>query len=228
MITRTQQQLIDRQIQDWLSRNRKKTEVKQKVHPVITISREWGAQGSEIASLIKEKLGERWQVWDKEIINAVAKKADVRSEMIKLVDEKSQSKFELFFKSFFGKEIFSQSEYRRHVTAILLALGHHGYTIILDRGSNFVLPYAFRVRVVASRKYRILSLQEKDKVTEEEALFLMRQSDHEKANFVKQVFNENLNDPWNYDLCIKTNYISEKTVAEIIVQGAKDKLGKLA
>ena len=83
------------------------------------------------------------------------------------------------------------------------------------------------MRIVASRKFRIYTLQKQDKISEEEALYLMRQSDYEKSEFIKQVFNEAVNDPWHYDLCIKTNYIKPETIAGIIIDGASDKLGKL-
>ena len=113
------------------------------------------------------------------------------------------------------------------MTSVVLALGHHGYAIILGRAANFVLPRAFRVRIVASRKFRIQDLQKKEKVSEEEALFLLRQSDHERSDFVKQLYNADVNAPWNYDLCLKMNYIKPETAVTMIIEGAKDKLGKL-
>lgn len=222
-------QMVDRQINEWLERNTKiSSEVTKKtIPPVITISEEWGAGGSQIAQLIKKELGDPWRVWGKQIVGEIAKRADVRNEIVKSIEDNAYSRFESFFKGFFTSESFTQNEYRRHVTNILLALGHHGYAVILGRGSNFVLPRAFRVRIVASRKYRVNTLQKQDKVSEEEALYLMRQSDHEKSEFIKQVFNENINDPWNYDMCIKTNYIKPETAAKSIIESAKDKLGKL-
>lgn len=227
--------IIDRQIKEWLNEKEVKDKriihngktLKNRLSPVITISREWGAGGTEIVKQLQEKLGSPWLIWDKQIIGEIAKRAEVRNDIVRSIEDKSFSVFESFFKGFFMREDLTQNEYRRHVTSILLALGHRGHAIIVGRGANFVLPQAFRVRLVASRKFRIQDMQKKEKVTEEEALFLIRQSDHERDEFVKQVFAGEINAPWNYDLCIKTNYIKPETVAEMIIQGAEDKLGSL-
>ena len=229
MVTYKEYTAFDQQVHEWLDRNKKDGKVftKKQIPPVITISREWGAEGSTISYKLQENLGESWRVWDKQIIGEIAKRAEVRNEVVKSIEEKSYSKIESFFRGFFTGESLNQSKYRRHMTNVLLALGHHGYAIILGRAANFVLPQAFRVRIVASRKFRIQGMQKKEKISEEEALFLMRQSDHERSDFVKQLYNADVNAPWNYDLCLKMNYIKPETAVDMIIQGAKDKLGKL-
>ena len=61
---------LDQQVHEWLDRN-KQTEKflsKKQLPPVITISREWGSEGSTIAYDLQKKLGEPWRVWDKQII----------------------------------------------------------------------------------------------------------------------------------------------------------------
>lgn len=229
MIAYKEYQAIDAQVKEWLERNEKTAKAlpKKQIPPVITISREWGSLGNKIAYLLRDRLGDPWRVWDKQIIGEIAKRAEVRNEVVKSIEKKGLSHFEAFFKNFFGVEVFEKSEYRKHVTSILLALGHRGYAIIIGRGGNFILPRAFRVRIVASRKYRMEHLKKEGKISEEEALYVMRQADHESSEFVKQVFDGDINAPWNYDLCLKTNYIKPETAVEMISSGAKDKLGKL-
>ncbi len=230
MIVRKEYQIIDQQVREWIERNKKsKThDNKQQIPPVITISREWGVGSHEVALKLRERLGADWRIWDKQIIGEIAQRADVRNEVVRSVEEGKQTQFEIFFRSIFGSDYLSHDEYRRHVASILIAIGHHGKAIILGRGANFILPRSFRVRLVGSRKYRIEHIQEKNRFTEEEALAVMRQSDHEKSQFVKQVYNEDINSPWHYDLCVKVNYIKTETIAEMILRGTEDKLGKLS
>src|SRR3974390_1360458 len=56
--------------------------------PYLLISREKGAGGSAVARLVGQRLG--WQVFDKEIVEAIAKAAHVRRELIEGLDERDR------------------------------------------------------------------------------------------------------------------------------------------
>src|SRR3974377_732680 len=55
--------------------------------PYLLISREKGAGGSAVGQLAGKRLG--WQVFDKEIVDAIAKKAKVPRELIQTLDHRS-------------------------------------------------------------------------------------------------------------------------------------------
>src|SRR5512136_235549 len=57
--------------------------------PYLVISREKGAGGSAVAQLAGRRLG--WQVFDKEIVDAIAQKAQVRRELIESLDERDRA-----------------------------------------------------------------------------------------------------------------------------------------
>src|SRR5512136_597700 len=60
--------------------------------PYLLISREKGAGGSAVAQLAGKRLG--WQVFDKELVDAIAQKAQVRRELIESLDERDQTTIE--------------------------------------------------------------------------------------------------------------------------------------
>src|SRR5690242_15517250 len=45
--------------------------------PVITVTRQIGSSGDAVARAVAEKLSKNWQVWDNEIIEAIARSAGV-------------------------------------------------------------------------------------------------------------------------------------------------------
>jgi hypothetical protein len=220
--------LTEEQVKQWLILTKKEINKGgvRKNGPVITISRELGSGGYKIAQIIKNKLGEPWKIWDREILDEIHKLASVKKDIIESLDEKSKSRFENFLEGILSGEsgFFGIDEYKKYLVQVLLRIGHFGNAIILGRGANHVLPNSFRLRMVASRKKRVEVLKEKEGFSEEEILYLIRESDHEREDFIKKYFNANINDPWDYDLCIKSSYISPEKAAEIIISCAKDKL----
>src|SRR4030043_1277953 len=94
--------LVIRQINEWIEMT-KIPRANKKNPPVITISREWGSEGSGIAREIQRKLGEPWKIWDKQIIDEIAKKTDVRKEFIESLDERVHTEFEKFLGGFYQR-----------------------------------------------------------------------------------------------------------------------------
>jgi len=223
---KTLTELTEEQVKEWMAATQKKVQQKEiKRGPVITISREWGSGGSKVAYLLKDKFGKPWQVWDKEILDEIQKNTEVNREVIESLDEKSKSAFENFVDNIFAGtgRYFGIDDYRVNLVKVISRIGHFGYAVILGRGANFILPDAFRVRIVASRRKRVDVMEKYEEVSESEALLLMRRSDHEREDFVQRYFNSNINDPWNYDLCVKTSYLSPEAIAEMITLGVKEK-----
>ena len=56
--------------------------------PYLLISREKGAGGSAVAQLAGKRVG--WQVFNSELVDAIAEKAHVRRELIESLDERDR------------------------------------------------------------------------------------------------------------------------------------------
>ena len=54
--------------------------------PVITVTRQIGSSGDAVARAVAEKLDKGWQVWDNEIIEAIARSAGVQTKMVETLD----------------------------------------------------------------------------------------------------------------------------------------------
>jgi len=214
--------LTDSRIKEWFLREKARMERKnlpcsQRVCRIITISREYGAGGARIAAKICERLGTNWQVWDKEIIDAVAESAQTRSQMVESLDEHAMSWLEELCRTILNSHVIETRTYCRHLAQVVLALAHQGNKIIIGRGANFLLPQALNIRLRAGLDFRIRNIMESEHLTREEAERKIRHIDRERMEFTRQVFSRDIDDVAGYDMIIRTDSLGlDPTVSAII------------
>ena len=186
------------------------------VRPVVTISRQMGAGGADVAQKLAEMLGEPWQVYDQQIIDAIANNAEVRKEMVEALDEHARSEIESVVMSLLGVGGIETPGYRKHLVQVLLTIERAGFAIVLGRGANFVLPKAVNVRLRASLPVRIRRVMEQLSLTREQAQKQIRESDKEREVFIQHTFGRHINEDGAYDLIIYTDDLTTEGVARII------------
>lgn len=214
--------LSDSRLNEWLLREKARKERKiqscnQRVCRVITISREYGAGGAQIAAKVCERLGTNWQVWDKEIINAMAESAQVRSQMVESLDEHAQTWLQEICRNILNSHVIETHAYYRHLAQVVLALAQQGNKIVIGRGANFLLPRALNVRLRAALDFRIRNIMDHEHLSREEAERKIRHVDRERMEFTRQLYSKDIDDPAGYDMIIRTDNLGiEPTVAAII------------
>ena len=57
--------------------------------PVVTLSRELGSGGNEVAQALCNHLG--WDLWDRELVEEIARSANVRTDVVRSLDEHTRS-----------------------------------------------------------------------------------------------------------------------------------------
>jgi cytidylate kinase len=215
--------LVDQRVTEWMLREKAAREGERKpnllLNPdraIITISRQYGACGHTIAELVARELGPDWEIWDQQIVDAIAKHANVVSEMVEILDEhtiSSQEQAIRYLTRYWG---LNPDSYFRHLVQVLLSLSHQGKKIIIGRGANFVLPQALSVRLQASLAYRTAWAREREGIAEEEAKRKIRKLDRERADFIKSRFNQNVDDPAMYDIVFQVHRLGMEGVTSAI------------
>ena len=102
--------------------------------PYLLISREKGAGGSAVGQLAGKRLG--WQVFNNEIVDAIAQKAHVRRELIESLDERDRTAIQDAIDELLHPQSMGASGYLAHLREILLTLGHQGNVVIVGRGAE--------------------------------------------------------------------------------------------
>jgi cytidylate kinase len=220
--------LTDRRVTEWYLREkgareqaRGTTGTTPRVQPVITISRAFGSGGHAIGERVARELGDNWQVWDREIIEAVSQSAEATTEMVEALDEHTRSWIEEMVYAIFAKPMMEIFAYRRHAAQVLLALAQQGHKVIIGRGANFVLSEALNVRLRASEAYRVQDTMRRENIGHEQAVRQVHHVDAERAEFVRAVFQRRIDDPDAYDMILSTDALGVEASVAAIVAAAR-------
>ncbi|MDZ7269525.1 MAG: cytidylate kinase-like family protein [candidate division KSB1 bacterium] len=195
--------------------------------PYLTISREPGSGGSEIAQRLAERLG--WQLYDREIIEAIASRTHVREELVARFDEHHQSAMDTYLRNLFTGQRFDNTQYIRHLSQVVLGVAQFGRVIILGRGANYILPpeAGLRVRVVAPPEVRCRRVMAELHSDEKKAWEMIAEADRQQREFLQHHFHARADDALAYDVTINTAHLDLAAAAEWLLTLAGRKLKAL-
>jgi len=220
---------VDQQIRAWNLQNNRILSAKEEEvveFPVITISREFGALGAELANEIG-KLTD-FEVWDKEILGAIAEDLGSDIKLLETLDERRQVDIEDAVSGFIS-EIHTNVNYIRSLIRTVKTIEEHGKSIIVGRGANYICEKekSFHVRVVSPFKSRVAKYAERNGINQTEARKLIEQKDKERADFIKRYFYRDLSTPSDYDLIINSDTFTIKQIARIVLDAYQVSTGKI-
>lgn len=186
---------------------------------IVTVSRECGSGGEEIAKAVAHKLGYEYvakKVLYKDIEGHGAKWLEWAQQM----DEHAPSIWERFDRSFAG--------FVALVEHCIYERARKNNVVILGRGGNWLLkdiPFALRVRIVAPLEDRIRFVSEREGVPIDAAKKMLMHSDHERAIFLKRMYHRDWTHPDDYDMTFNTSHLNVKEVVDLIIDEipARDK-----
>jgi len=214
-------ELANFRITEWIAEEKARRQTSAPAIPadrrVITISRQYGAGGHAIAELAANLLGPQWHIWDKEIVDEVAKSAKVRTSLVSALDEHSQSRLEEILRYVSNRWDVNPEHYYKHLVEVLLALAQQGDKIIVGRGANFVLRHALRVRLCATEPYRMRTIMKREGFTDVEAKARIASVEADRSGFISSFFHHDVNDPTAYDLIINVDRVGNEAAAVAIV-----------
>ena len=183
---------------------------------VVTLSGEPGSNGRSVAARLAETLG--IDIFHKEVINEIAKSADVRVTLIESLDERGLSTLEDWISSMVLDRHLWPDEYSQHLWKAIGTIGRHGRAVIVGRGANFILPpeKRFAVRIVAPLEWRVSNVASQFSISREDARKrVMRTESHRRA-FIRRYFNADISRSTNYDLVINSATLSVDDSVKVI------------
>jgi len=211
---KTLDKLVEEQIERWQSNRKRK--YKKPIRPVITISRLPGCNAWDIAKQISKDL--EIDFFDQEIVDEIAKNADVNRRVVETVDEQDNSIVLDWLSMLTTERHLWPNEYLGQLTNVIGTIGAHGHAVILGRGASYILPKAIclRVLVVAPLERRIQNVIEAYKVSEKVARQNVVGKESERIAFIRGYFHEDMLNPVNYDLVFNMEMNEQDTVVEMV------------
>jgi len=166
---------------------------------VITLDREYGSGGPEIARKLAERLG--WKLWDQLLTDEIARQMDCDKRLVEEREERNDPLRYRLFKAFMrGSLEGSQNAPRlkmvdaeciREFTQKVVTLAaKSGNSVIVGRGSAYYLhgqPDVFHVFIYAPVEEKVRRLRQGGR-TEAEALELAETVDRDRAEYIKRSF----------------------------------------
>ncbi len=182
----------------------------------ITISRQPGSLGNEIAGRVAELLD--WQLFDRELVHRIAISTKMREQVIESLDEKEKNAVKSWVQGIIDSDSISSDRYCHHLVRVVTTIAQHGRAVIVGRGANYVLDPArgLRVRVVAPLNVRIRRLMARENLDEREARNRIREGDNQQIAFARHYFHRDINDMDYYDLMLNTEYLDVEAAAHTI------------
>ena len=207
--------IIEEQVQRWQILQKEEKEEKQGIS-IITVSREPGSGGRIIASRLAEKLG--IDIFHQEVINEMAKSADVSGRLIETLDERGLSILEDWISSLVHERHLWPDRYLQHLMKVVGTIGKHGRAVVVGRGANFVLPpeKRFAVRIVAKQAWRIQNVAREFDISPDEAKRRVMRTESDRRAFVRKYFNADIADPTHYDLVVNTATLNVDDAVKVI------------
>ena len=198
---------------------------------IVTVEREYGSGGGEIARQLAERLG--WKLWDQLLTEEIARLADCPKNVVAGREERNDPLHYRLFKSFL------RGSYEGSLNAHKLKLvdsecileftqkvvqhaASAGNCVIVGRGSQLILSNrqdALRVFLYAPREDKVRRLLDRGK-SQTEAEQLVDTVDRERKDFIQKYFGVEWPDRGIYHTMINTT-IGNRAVVDMILDSVK-------
>jgi len=196
---------------------------------VLTIEREYGSGGGEIAEKLAERLG--WKLWDHLLTSEIARSMDCECVTVEPHEEQRDPLYYRLFKAFMRGsyegslnaprlKMVDADCIREIAERVIKAAAKEGNSVIVGRGSAYYLhdrPDAFHVFVYAPFEEKVNRLLQMGK-SEERAIELAETVDRDRAAFIKQYFKVEWPTRHYFHLMINST-IGDEAVIETILNG---------
>lgn len=202
--------------------------------PVITISRQYGSGGTEIARRLCSILG--YSYFDKNLMARVASEVGLAEHDIVDFSEDTY-KMRTLFERLFGRhnvradvvnpqraaalqvEVLDEAQSATLVKDTIMAAYKHDNIVIVGRGGQAILqhkPGVLHIRITAPLGARALRVKERDNLDLDGATHLVKQRDAATGAYLQRFFDIDWNNPLLYHLSINTGRWEPDDATDII------------
>lgn len=202
---------------------------------IITISRQFGAGGSEVARRVAEELD--WRLVDNELVDKVAERTGLPPEEVARRDESAPGFVERLVRVLTRvPELFpkpadqapepEEARLVRVTESVVAELAAQGRVVLVGRAGPAVLRGkhdALHIKIVAPLGDRLRTAAERLGVTLQDAEKTLQETDANRARYLKQHYGRDWNDSTNYDVVLNSGTLGLQGTADVIVECAKQR-----
>jgi len=227
--------IVDEQVHRWrLEQARRAREQRarerpahERPKPIVTVSRQAGSRGTELAHLVSESLG--FHFWDQELVHSIAEQLGAPEAMLRAVDEHPRGRLADLLSGILMGDRSTEEEYFAQLVRLVGSLAERGEAVIVGRGAQFIVDAesALRVRVVAPLDARVHALAAHRGIRDAEARHEVERLDRERSAFMRHHYDRDVTDPAAYDLLINSATMPMHRAVEVVVAAYRVKFPAL-
>jgi cytidylate kinase len=211
----------------------------------ITVAREYGSGGGEIARRLAEKL--KWSLLDHQVVTQVARRLGISESEADFHDEHIEGFAQRLLESMRYAGIpdtgllltaedgdtlpVDDKTYNQALSQVLSTAYELGNVVIVGRGAQAVLRHhrdVLRIFVVAPFKKRVAYVMEREGLNESAAQERIHQKDHDRHHAFKEFYHHEPSDEHLYDLVINTGVLDLQSAVDLSILALERKGSKLA
>jgi cytidylate kinase len=207
----------------------------------ITISREYGSAGGEIATRLARHL--KWQLIDHEIVERVALEMGTSLGAAEAYDERTEGILARIFNNLQSLQpaymagaspkafLKNEETYLKTVSQIVLAAATQGHVIIVGRGSQVLLAQkrdVLHVRIIAPFEKRVDYVMTREGIDRAAAEARIKMKDHDRTKHLETAFHQKPDDAHLYDVVLSTAFLDLDSAVEIISLALQQKANQLS
>lgn len=186
---------------------------------IITIGRQHGSNGHEIAKALAEGLG--CACYDKEIVDHAAEKTGYSRDVLNSYDEKRVSPYIVSTNHYMGVH----EGFRLNMQAAtaqfdaIRTLAESGSGVFVGRCADYVLRKRedlLRVYIMAGEAFRVKTMMERRNLSAEQARKLIKEVDKDRSSYYRYYTDQDWGDMANYDLCINSELTGIPGAVQVI------------
>ena len=197
-----------------------------KTKHIITVARQFGSGGRDIAQSLANELGIKF--YDKELISEAAKESGMSPEVFENIDEKATNSL-LYSLSMglynFGNGFSAVGDLPVNDKLYIIQhkmikkLAEEGPCVILGRCADYVLrdyPNVINIFINADIEYRKERAIKYHNVDKRRAEQIVNKTDKNRANYYSFYSGQKWGQAQNYDLCINSGKMSQEDAVSLI------------
>jgi cytidylate kinase len=219
----------------------------------VTISRQYGSGGGEIAVRLARKLG--WQLIDHAVIEQTARELGVYETEVSRHDEEhvegTLSRILNGIRNLSGSfipttsagpftpgapltasrpSVANERAYQETMQQVVRAAANTGHVVIVGRGGQILLTDqrdVLHIRIVAPPELRVAYVASREEPNRIAARTRVQEKDRARDRYIQSQFHRKPDDPGLYDLVINTAVLDLDRIVDLICLALEDKASRL-
>lgn len=206
----------------------------------ITISREYGSGGGEIARRLAKRLG--WGLIDHEAVIRVAQELGVSEAEAAVHDEYAEGLVSRILSSMQAVDpamyaagpvslTTNAQEYHKALEKVVTSAATAGHVVIVGRAAQVILAGqrdVLHVRVVASIEQRVPYVMRREGLDQDAARKRIQSKDRDRVRYMQTQYRCHPVDPHLYDLVLNSNIIDLDSIVDLINLALERKASQLS